>query len=259
MIKNSQTQTGSAHIFIIVVFIIAILSVLGFVVWDNFLAPKDIPPAKEVSQTKASKCESAVVEENGVFCSKEIGIKLRVPQVFEDKFKKTDNYEVFKGTVDYSTRVSAGESNIVYSAIITGNDEFTLTIAKEPLRSGYVDVGHMLQGTYYDIDTGLLSLVTTPVRNYNSTNDSYTTSGNYAVGETVPSFVVDTVKFYHGTVGDAGARYETYFAVVNGSIVKITLKHGGYIGPEENDPSTIDAEQVFHELESDMKQIQLIQ
>ncbi len=260
MINNSFGQKGNAHVVIIIILVLAIIGVLGFIAWQNFLAPKDVQPTAQVSvnQTKESDCESGDIEKDGTFCSEEMGIKLKVPAVFDGKFEKTDNYEIFKGTVDYTTRTSAGNSDVVYSAVITGSDEFTLSVAKEPLRSGYVDVGHMLQGTYYDTETGLLSLTTSPIRNYNSATDSYTVSGEYTVSDTVPSFVVDGVKFYHGSIGDAGMRYETYFAVIKDSFVKIMLKHSGYMGPAENDPSTIDADQVFDELDDAVKGIELI-
>lgn len=258
MIKSSQRQDGSAHVIIIVIIVLAIICVLGFLAWKNFLTPHDAQRNSEVVQTKDSDCDGDPIEKGGIFCSEEIGIKLKVPAIFEDKFEKTDNYEIFKGTVDYTTRTSAGSSDLVYSAVITGSDEFTFSIAKEPLRSGYVDVGHMLQGTYYDTETGLLSLTRSPTRNYNSATDSFTTSGEYAVSDTVPSFVVDDIKFYHGSVGDAGKRYETYLAVINGSFVKIILKHDGYMGPVENDPSTIDADQIFDELDDAVKGIEII-
>lgn len=41
MIKNSQKQTGSAHIVIIVVIIVAIIGCLGFIVWNKLLEPKN--------------------------------------------------------------------------------------------------------------------------------------------------------------------------------------------------------------------------
>lgn len=258
MIKNSQIQTGSAHVIIIVILVVAIIGTLGFLAWKNFVVPQDVQPIAEVSQTKYSDCESDAVEKNGTFCSEEIGIKLKVPNVFKGKFEKTVNYEIFKGTVDYTTRTSAGNSNVVYSAVITGSDEFTFSIAKEPLRSGYVDIGHMLQNTYYDTETGLLSLTTSPTRNYNSATDSYATSGEYAVSHTVPSFVVDGVKFYHGSDGDAGTRHETYFAVINDSFVRIMLKNGRHMGLAENGPSIIDADQVFDELDDAVKSIEII-
>jgi len=250
MIKNSQKQNGSALVVAVIVLMVVVISALCYVVWNNFLIPKDdrstIGEVNQVIESDDKECKADTIEENGIFCSEEIGIKLKVPSVFNGKFEKTDNYEIYKGTVDYTTRTSAGDSNTVYSAIISGNDQFSLTVASEPLRSGYVGIGHSLQNTYYDAETGLLSL---------TMND---TPGNYAVGDTVPSFIVNGVKFYHGSVGDAGARYETYFAVINGSIVNIMLKHGAYMGPSENDPSTIDSEQVFNELDSEMRKIELV-
>ena len=37
MIKNSQRQTGSAHVVIIIILVITVLGLLGFVFWQNFL------------------------------------------------------------------------------------------------------------------------------------------------------------------------------------------------------------------------------
>ncbi len=262
MIKASLNQKGSAHIVIIIILVVVTLGTLGYVVWNNFLAPKNNQSAENTNtsevETEPCKDNDGSFEKDGTICSEDLGIKFSTPTIFENKFKQAENYEIFKGTVDYTTRTSAGNSDIVYSAIITGIDEFTLTIAKEPLRSGYVNVGHALQGTYYDMDTGLLSLTNSPTSSYNSATDTSTTSGVYSVGETVPSFMVGDTKFYHGNVGDAGLREETYFAVVNGSFVKIKLSHSAYMGPSENDPSTIDADPVFKELESAIKNIELI-
>ena len=263
MIKNSQRQSGSALIIVVVVVIVAIFATLAFVFWKNISGNKSSQTTQITTQPQKAEvapCDSdpSIVEEGDVFCSLAVGIKLAVPSVFEGKFAKADNYEVFKGTVDYTDRVSDGSSDLVYSAVISGNDNLTLTIAKEPLRSGYVDVSHMLQGTYYDTETGLLSNTTTPLRNYNSATDSYTTSGEYAVAATVPSFIVNGIKIYHGSDGDAGVRVETYFAVINDNIVKIILRHNAYMGPEENDPSTINSDQVFSELDSAIKKIEVV-
>ncbi len=258
MIKQCQRQTGSTHVVIIGILVVVIIGVLGLLAWKNFLAPQNVKTPAVVSRTEDSNCEGSIVEKNGTFCSEEIGIRLKVPAIFDGKLKKTDNYEIFKGTVDYKTRTPAGNSDVVYSAVITGSDKFSFSIAKEPLRSGYVYVEHMLQSTYYDAETSLLSLTTSPKSSYNSATDSYTTSGEYAVADEVPSFVVNGVKFYYGSSGDAGVRIETYFAVINGSIIKIKLTHNGYMGPEENDPSTIDADQVFNELDKAVKTIELV-
>ena len=257
MLMNSRKQEGSALVVVIVIIAVAVLGTLGYVVWNNFIAPKNAPSEEQKAQTKDG-CESDAVEKSGTFCSEDVGIEFKIPTVFEGKIKQTDNYEVFKGTVDYTTRTSAGNSEVVYSAVITGTDEFTLSIAKEPLRSGYVDVGHMLQGTYYDVQTGLLSNVTSPTYEYDSTTDTTITTGEYSVGETVPSFTAQGMKVYKGIIGDAGTRIETYFIVINESIVKITLNHGAFMGPQEDDPSTIDADEVFSELDAAIKDLKLV-
>jgi nitrate reductase NapE component len=255
---ESRKQQGNALVVVVIILTVAIIGALGYVVWNNFIAQKVNQSTPETSQSEDVECESDVVEKSNTFCSKDIGVTFKVPSIFDGKFEKTDNYEIFSGTVDYTTRVSAGSSDVVYSAAITGNDIFILTIAKEPLRSGYVEVGHMLHSTYYDKETGVLSDATSPSRHYDSMTNTTTTSGEYAIAGTVPSFTSDDVKFYHGTDGDAGVRTETYFAVINGSIVKIKLTNRGYMGPDENDPSTIDADLIFNELEDAMKDLKII-
>jgi len=37
MIKNSQKQTGSAHVVIIIILILALLGTLGFIFWQNYI------------------------------------------------------------------------------------------------------------------------------------------------------------------------------------------------------------------------------
>jgi len=50
MMKNSKTQ-GSAFVVLIIVLSVAILGVLGYVVWNNFLAPKNINTEQVTGQT----------------------------------------------------------------------------------------------------------------------------------------------------------------------------------------------------------------
>jgi len=261
MIKHSQRQTGSALVVLIIVIVVAIIGALGWVAWNNFfVSSNDSQLATETQQVDAKPCgdDDAIMEKDGFFCSDQIGIRLAIPGILAGKFQKTDNYEIFKGTVDYTTRASAGNSDVVYTSVLAGSDNFTLTIAKEPLRSGYVDVAHANQSTYYDKGTGVLSNVTSPTKSYDSTNDTYVTSGSYAVASPVPSFEVAGTKIYHASVGDAGTRIETYFMVINSSIVKIKLTNNGYMGAPENDPTTIDAAKIFDEFDASVKKIELI-
>ena len=236
---------------VVIILVVIFIGVLGYFVWGKFVSKDDTPQSTTgTNQSTSVTCTTpeGSIEKDGVVCSEEIGIKFKTPTIFEGKFEKIDNYEVFKGGTDPRIRTSVGESNVVYEAAISGTDNFKLTIAKEPLRTGYVNVGHQLQNTFYDTDTGLLSNVNTP------TDDD----SSFTVGDTVPSFDVNGVKFYHGSVGDAGARIETYFAVIDGSIVRIMLSYTGYMGPEENNPSTIDADQVFNDLDAAVKNLTLI-
>ena len=53
MIKNSQNQIGSAHIVIIVILVLAIIAALGYVVWNNYLVPKDNQPTAQVTGSES--------------------------------------------------------------------------------------------------------------------------------------------------------------------------------------------------------------
>jgi len=260
MIKNSRNDSGSVFIVGVIVVAVVILGAVGYVAWNKFFAAdtKQETTQQDNAVTKPCGNNVGVIEHDGVVCSEDIGVKFKSPSIFNDKFKKNDNYEIFKGTIDYGTRASAGNSDVAYSAVIAGTDNFTLTIAKELLRTGYVGVYHGLQNTFYDAGTGILSNVESPMTTYNSANDSSTTTGTYKLGKEVPSFIADGVKFYKGSNGDAGQTGEMYFAVINGSIVKIELKHGAYMGPDSDDPSTIDPKPVFDQLDEAIKNIEII-
>jgi hypothetical protein len=260
--RKNKSQTGSAQIVIVIVVVAALVGTLGFVFWNNFLNKK-----ADVAQTNATKAKveescagtQNTAAEKGVFCSEELGVKVTVPSIFTNKLVKAANYEVFKNpTLNPDSKQSAGMSENVYSAAISGNDNFTFTIAQEPLRTGYVGVSHMLQNTYYDQADATLTLVKSPTRHYDSATGTYTTTGSYSKGEVVPSFTADGVRFFKGTVGDAGQTENTYFGVVKGKIIKISLKHTGYMGDPSHDPSTINADNVFAELDTAVKALKVV-
>jgi len=253
--RENKSETGSAHVIVLGVLVIALIGALGFVFWNNFMK-KDTPATKKETASKATKfCADGqdVTAKNGTFCSTDVGIKFTVPSIFTSKLAKADNYAVFQGPLDPNAKTGAGSSENVYKATISGNDNFTLTIAQEPLRTGYVDVQHALQPTYYDKSTGVLSLVKAPTNVYNSTTNTYTTTGSYSKGDAVPSSAINGIRFFKTSNGDAGQTESTYLAVVNGKIVKVSLKHVGYMGDPAKDPSTIDSDKVFDEFANNMK------
>lgn len=229
----SKNQTGSALIIILTVIgSLAILGVLGFLLWTNFLKPTSAPATETVVTTALCLEGEDEHATNGVFCSETIGIKFTVPTVFKAIIEEADNYPVTQGTTDPGAQISAGDSEAVFEGVISGDDNVRLTIAKEPLRTGYVGVAHALSNTYYDQSTGLLS-------NVNFEDNS--------IGETVPSIEVAGITLYKATLGDAGVVILTYFGVLNDKFVKIELHYTGFLGPEEEDPSTIDSQTLFDE------------
>lgn len=260
--RKNRSQTGSAHAVVAIIVIVVLVFVLGFVFWNNFLNKKtDVAQTNNNTAKVEEPCTGTqnTTAEKGVFCSKELSVKVTVPSIFISKLAKVANYEVFKNSsLDPSSKQNAGMSENVYSAALSGNDNFTFTIAQEPLRTGYVGVSHLLQNAYYDQADANLTLVKTPTRHYDSTTGTYTTTGSYSKGEAVPSFTADGVRFFKGSVGDAGQTETTYFGVVKGKIVKISLKHVGYMGDPSHDPSTINADNVFAELDAAVKALKVI-
>lgn len=253
--KTNQNQSGSAHIVLIVILVLAIVGGFGYVAYAKFFAPKAAEPvAQTTTETEAAPCENEgdAVETNNVFCSEEIGIKLQIPTSLKGSFVKADNYEIFKGSVDYNDRASDGNADLVYVLDEPGEYGFKVTIAKEKLRSGYVDVTSYLSPTFYSEDTGLLSNIISPENVYNSVTQTTTQSGEYAVGETVPSFKVGETTFYHGTAGDAGVTMADYFAVINGSIVKIKIFSSAYMGMTESEPTGLRTDDEENKLYDDL-------
>lgn len=260
--KKHYSQTGSAHMVIIVGVVILLLGALGYVYWNNFLNTKQTAAPKVASPIAAKEFCSAgenVAAENGVFCSDEMGIKFAVPSILTNKVTKSRDYPVHKGPLDYNARQDAGMSELTYAASVTGNDNFVFTVAKEPLRTGYLDVYQGLQNIYFDEKTAEFSLVNMPTRTYDSATDSYAQSSGFTMGEALPSFDVDGHKFYKGAGGDAGMTHNVYLAVVNSKIIVIQLVHSERLGgPDTNGPTRIDPNKVFDELDRSIRALQVI-
>ncbi len=253
-------QNGFARVAVIIAVTVVLAGVLGYVGWANFInKDASLPGASLFGLNDDGKTSDPCGGINGsVFCSTEVGIKLDVPKIFENQFKRGDNYEVYKGPLDYEKQTAAGKSDVVFEASSRSEDTFTLVIAKEPLRSGYIGIGHKLQNTYFDEKTGQLTTVVAPTSSYDSSTDTTTTTGEYKVGDVLPSFMVGEVKVYHGSIADAGARIESYLAVINGSIIKIKLSHYANIGPSEGEKQSTDSDRVFNELDASVKKLELV-
>lgn len=255
MVKNSSSQNGSTFIVVIIILVVAIVGALGFVFWQNFIQHPDTQEnvAEEVDVDKS--CESGVVEQNGVFCSESIGVEFKIPEVFVGKFQKKENYNVYEGSMESVEGSLAGKSLEYYEAVVvSGQETLSLSVAKEPLRSGYSSIGHFLQRTYFNAANGNLYLVNSPTQEYDSTTDTTKTTGSWSVGESVPFFEVGETKVYYGRVGDAGVAEDGYLMVVNDHVVVIKIKH---VANPAEEPA-LDIEKPFMDLNSELKQLQVL-
>lgn len=65
MIKNSSKQTGSAHVIIVVILILALVGTLGFIFWQNFIHKEAATTQKNTSNTSQevnTKAEASTVK-----------------------------------------------------------------------------------------------------------------------------------------------------------------------------------------------------
>lgn len=62
MIKNSHKQTGSAHVVIIIILVVALLGTLGFVLWQNFINKDTDKKQESTTQTKPIEDKSIKAE-----------------------------------------------------------------------------------------------------------------------------------------------------------------------------------------------------
>lgn len=245
MNKIKNTQDGSGGALVIVIIIVAIVGALGFVYWDNFMKSSDTEKQenKDASKTIPKPCKTGedTKATDGVFCSETLGVKLPVPEIFKGKLTKAENYEVYQGSLDPNDKTSVGITEDVYEAHVRGGDDSTtLTIAQEPLRTGYISVGHRLQNTYFDQNTGILSLVDF-------------SAGNYSIGEAVPSQVIDHTTFFRGQGGDAGRSTIAYVGVVKGKLFKVSLEYVAELGPSPT--YLFDMEELTKEFDESIKKL----
>lgn len=240
--KRNSSQKGSVLVVAVVVAAVLVLGGLGYVLWSNFISKEpDVTETISLSTSVLKTfCEEGedITASKGTFCSEDIGIKFEVPLIFAGKIEKTSNYEVFQGGVYPSEKQSAGMSERVYSVVISGNDNFSFTIAQEPLRSGNIDFPYLMGPSDLNAATGKLVGMG---------------------GEEVVPFRDAGIVVYKGGYGDAGQLADHYLLIVKDKIVKIVLQHTSYMGPSEDDPATIDEATVFEELNGSIKNLVVIE
>lgn len=243
---NKRRQYGGGAIIIIIVIIVGMLSTLAYVLFSKQFTPTPQQTDTNVTTSPACPDDKDTAAKNGVFCSTDIGVKVNVPTIFKGKMTKIDNYDIEEGSFDPIDSHVVGQSELVFEAKISGTDNYTMTIAKEPLHSGYTGITHALRNTYFDHKTGELF------------NVNRTPSGSYEKDSAVPSTTVNNVRVFEATLGDAGQMTHTHFTVIHNKIIIISLSHLGYMGDPAVDPSTIDSETVFDEFKQNINTLTVL-
>lgn len=117
MIKNSQRQNGSAHIAIAIILVVAVIGLLSFVFWQNFIKSDDTQQtAKNTSETTLDQ-ENRNIDSRS-YSNKVIGIKLDYTKDWVKLECNTADVEnaqniVYFGTNNYGVGVvDANESNL---------------------------------------------------------------------------------------------------------------------------------------------------
>jgi hypothetical protein len=262
MVKNSSSQNGSAFVTIIVILTVAVIGVLSFVFLQNFTQSDEakgnsIATEEKFEQRPEQLCANTnhVTEAEGVFCSEDIGLEFKVPEIFKGKFQKAENYDIFEGSMEDPQGTYAGKSIVNYEAVIKPEQEtLSLSISKEPLRSGRSSIGHALRSTYFNSNDRSLYFVEGDTSEYDSSTDSYRITQNGYAGEPIPSFKVENMRIYHGKTGDAGVVEDGYLMVVDDQLVIIKIKHAA----NPMNENTIDYEKPFAELNRNIKQLRAL-
>jgi hypothetical protein len=115
MIKNSQSQTGSAHIAIIIILISAILGLLGFVVWQNFIKQDVSINTDEGSVLEMPKETEQPAEDTLTYRSDVIGIEFKYPKEWikvecDNTYVENPQNKVYFGTTNEGLGIVEGRS-----------------------------------------------------------------------------------------------------------------------------------------------------
>jgi hypothetical protein len=168
MIKNSSKQTGSAHVVIIVILVIALIGTLGFVFWQNFFASKDTTPQQEAGQIEKSSSSSenkSADLDKGYLVLKDWGVKFKLPQTKSEivYYKEAANGVEY---YDFTTkRVEAlGETCVEPNSqgFVTRLGSISRSVTKNELHpSAYAINNNKPLGGFYYYNSGAQSLCAT--------------------------------------------------------------------------------------------------
>lgn len=109
MIKKSSKQTGSVHIAIIIILIVAILGGLGFMFWNNFMK-KDNDNSSNTQQTSASKVITYATYQTDIH-----PVSFQYPSTWKVKNVEGSGQDFFR-----SANITTDENNAISFSIGAG-------------------------------------------------------------------------------------------------------------------------------------------
>jgi len=149
-VNKKQSQSGSAHLIIIMVLCVALIGALGFVYWQNFMQPK--ASDKNVVATKTADNTTATtpaVTNEGYLVLSDWNVKFKLPVDLGDNAVTYQKVTVDSGVYyDISTeRVSAlGGDCAKFIHFVRSEEPFVAPVGS-PIPAGYVD------GYYYGFNS----------------------------------------------------------------------------------------------------------
>ncbi|MFZ1360499.1 MAG: hypothetical protein WAS27_00485 [Candidatus Saccharimonadales bacterium] len=233
-------------------FIVLLLIIGGYIGWREFMRLNDAGQTK-ITESSHQPTDSIQLcspgddtkATSGVFCSDEIGIKIPVPKLFAGKIEAATNYPIYQSQLAPNSKTPAGTASHVYQADVTTAGRFVFTIAQEPLRTGYMDVYHAQQNSYFDSTTKELTRV-------------ISRGGQFIKGEPLPSFMSNGLQIFQASNTNGLMTEESFLMLVNDAIVRLTLQHTSVSGDAATAFSVPAVKRVFAELDTALKTVEVI-
>jgi len=166
MIKDFQKQSGSAHVIIIIILILALLGTLGFIFWQNFIKPdsavantgkgqrEDITTQKAIEEKGSTSVEPsknyAYVDGVSFNVDKSVGTVLSWALTSE-------NYNISSSSLLDKEKATYGDTNLVCTANNYPLGRISVRNSSTPY-PGFVLVKKLESGKYvYYQDDGMTS------------------------------------------------------------------------------------------------------
>ena len=236
--KTYQKGFSVVEIILVGLIVVGLLGTLGWVYLSK-MQEKDNnanSSKQETNQTNQDPCRDDSDDAgNGTFCSTDIGISVQVPDAFKGKIAPIENYTVYtQSSINEEPKIFR-VSDVAFEGTLKGtNDQYSLTISKEPLRDFRV-------------------------KSYNPAFFNKSTKQiTYQDGTEVESVTLDGTKFYTYGGGDAGSMNTVYAAVIDNALVVVSLDAKQELGDPATRNYILDADTLFNQFKDRIKSLKVV-